>query len=543
MTNPIDINPEHLEIVRDILRKNLPSGVKVWAFGSRANWTTKDSSDLDLALESDSPLDHNTTVSLEAAFEGSSLPYMVDVIDLKTVSRPFKQIVKHQMTLFPLRRASEIVHRAWTKIPFSSAVIINPRINLERGTVYPFVDMATVRADSKSVTPTEKRVFKGGGSRFQDGDTLMARITPSLEHRKIAYYKALEDIQEAYGSTEFIVIRGRPNVTTNDFAYYLTQWDRVRNYAISQMTGTSGRQRVPVDSLDHLTVPLPSLDEQRTIANILGVFDNKIDLNRKMNQTLEEMARALFKSWFVDFDPVRAKMDGRWRPGESIPGLPAHYYNMFPGKLIDSELVKIPKGWKMTSLYHYALLNPESWSKTNTPAEIKYVDLTNTKSGVIKSVNYYSWRNAPSRAQRILRPGDTIIGVVRPGNKSYALIGDTDLTGSTGFAVLRPLHPKYRELIYLASTAPNNINRLSHSADGAAYPAISPKEVANTRVPLIDESVRVLHEFSNLTAPIIDRMLLNSIENNILLTNRDTRLPKLMSGDLQAPLRADRERR
>ena len=99
-----------------------------------------------------------------------------------------------------------------------------------------------------------------------------------------------------------------------------------------------------------LSVKIPPLAEQRAIAHILGTLDDKIELNRRMNETLEEMARALFKSWFVDFDPVRAKMDGRWRPGESLPGLPAEHYDLFPDRLVDSELGEIPEGWGVKEL-------------------------------------------------------------------------------------------------------------------------------------------------------------------------------------------------
>ena len=87
--------------------------------------------------------------------------------------------------------------------------------------------------------------------------------------------------------------------------------------------------------------------EQRAIAHVLGTLDDKIELNRRMNETLEEMARALFKSWFVDFEPVRAKMEGRWRRGESLPGLPADLYYLFPGRLVPSELGDIPEGWEV----------------------------------------------------------------------------------------------------------------------------------------------------------------------------------------------------
>ena len=173
--------------------------------------------------------------------------------------------------------------------------------------------MAAVDPNSHWVYADDQREYSSGGARFQDGDTLMARITPCLENRKIARYRSTNGSDDAYGSTEFIVIRGRAEVTDNRFAYYLTQSPAVRNYAINQMTGTSGRQRVPTSALDHIDVLIPPLSEQRRIAHILGTLDEKIEMNRRMNATLEEMARALFKSWFVDFEPVRAKMEGRWR--------------------------------------------------------------------------------------------------------------------------------------------------------------------------------------------------------------------------------------
>ena len=95
---------------------------------------------------------------------------------------------------------------------------------------------------------------------------------------------------------------------------------------------------------------LPPLPEQRAIAHVLGTLDDKIELNQRMNETLEDMARALFKSWFVDFDPVRAKMEGRWRCGESLPGLPADLYDLFSDRLVDSELGEIPEGWEVKAL-------------------------------------------------------------------------------------------------------------------------------------------------------------------------------------------------
>ncbi len=106
----------------------------------------------------------------------------------------------------------------------------------------------------------------------------------------------------------------------------------------------------PVTYLRTIRIPLPPLDEQRAIAHVLGTLDDKIELNRRMNETLESMARALFKSWFVDFEPVRAKMEGRWRPGQSLPGLPSDLYDLFPDRLAPSELGEAPEGWGVKAL-------------------------------------------------------------------------------------------------------------------------------------------------------------------------------------------------
>ncbi len=301
----------------------------------------------------------------------------------------------------------------WQTRRFDEVVQINPSVRLERGESYPFVDMQAVQPSSRDVGPSEQRAFSGGGSRFRVGDTLMARITPCLENGKIARFCGPDGQTVGHGSTEFIVIRGKDGVTDNNFAYYLTRSEIVHSYAISQMTGSSGRRRVPVEALGRLQVEVPPLDEQRTIAHILGTLDDKIELNRRMNETLEAMTRAIFKSWFVDFDPVRAKAEGR------NPGLPKEIASLFPDSFEDSELGEIPAGWEIGTLADFSTLNPEVWSKGNRPDSINYVDLSNTKWGRIDSVTVYPLHDAPSRAQRVLSAGDTIVGTVRPGNGSY----------------------------------------------------------------------------------------------------------------------------
>jgi type I restriction enzyme S subunit len=270
---------------------------------------------------------------------------------------------------------------------------------------------------------------------------------------------------------------------------------------------------------------VPTLREQCAIAQILGTLDDKIALNQRTNETLEAMARALFKSWFVDFDPVRAKVEGR------DTGLPKHLSDLFPNSFEDSELGQIPHGWKVSTLGDFAALNPESWSKETSPDVINYVDLSNTKWGRIEAVAVYARRDAPSRAQRVLRPGDTIVGTVRPGNGSYALVWVADLTGSTGFAVLRPRKPEYAQFIYLAVTAAENIESLAHLADGGAYPAVRPEVVIARQV--IRSGETILARFSMLSDPLLAKIAKNESESRTLAALRESLLPKLVSGQLR----------
>lgn len=301
---------------------------------------------------------------------------------------------------------------------------------------------------------------------------------------------------------------------------FLTYSDKAAVPGLNRNHLHQARVRIPID-----------LTEQRAIAHILGTLDDKIELNRKQNETLEAMARTLFKAWFVDFEPVRAKLEGRWQRGQSLPGLPAHLYDLFPDRLVESKLGEIPEGWELTSLSEFSSLNPESWAKRTRPEEILYVDLSNTKWGRVESVTKYEATDAPSRAQRVLRPLDTIVGTVRPGNGSYALISDEGLTGSTGFAVLRPLRRECSEFVYLAATAPENIERLSNLADGGAYPAVRPEIVSATQVPRAGHEL--INEFSRRVSPMLAGIADNERTSSSLAKLRDTLLPKLISGELR----------
>lgn len=169
-----------------------------------------------------------------------------------------------------------------SRVTLGEAFILNPTVKLSKGAPAPFVNMASLVPFTRDVSASHHKPY-GGGMKFCDGDVLMARITPSLENGKTSVYRAAANQRNApaFGSTEFIVIRGREGTSSSSFAYYLFTLPEVRDYAISSMNGSSGRQRVQFDSLASFAIDLPELQEQRAIAATLGALDDKIESNRR----------------------------------------------------------------------------------------------------------------------------------------------------------------------------------------------------------------------------------------------------------------------
>ena len=327
------------------------------------------------------------------------------------------------------------------------------------------------------------------------------------------------------------------------YLYYFLISPQGQTEILSRKVG-SAQGKLPLYNIKSLEVLLPPLPEQKAIAHILGSLDDKIELNRQMNETLEAMAQALFKSWFVDFDPV---IDNVLAAGNAIPD--EFFERAEQRKMIEKkdnsdvqclfpdafefteEMGWIPKGWEVGQYSNLAKLNPESWSKNNIPKEISYVDLGNTNNGRIDLVALYLSSNAPSRAKRVLSVDDTIIGTVRPGNRAFAFIHNIGLTGSTGFAVMRPLESINRSYIYLGLTQSIVIDYFAHIADGGAYPAINPSVVAD--LECIIPPSKILEKFDSLAYSFIKKIGENDKSSRKLAKLRDTLLPKLMSGELR----------
>lgn len=274
-----------------------------------------------------------------------------------------------------------------------------------------------------------------------------------------------------------------------------------------------------------ITVP-PLAYQDRVVAILLSI-DEAINNLQHQNTSLEAIAQRLFRSWFVNFDPVHAKA-----AGQEPEAMSAELAALFPSEFEDSELGKIPKGWSASSLGAVCCLNSESWSAKNHPNNLKYIDLSGLKKNILSKPIEYQFSEAPSRARRVLRKGDSLYGTVRPGNLSYGFIGKNEpgLTGSTGFAVLRPTETYSAEFVYCAMTLKENISRLTHLAEGAAYPAVRPDIVHEQALVL--PCTFALKAFHSATQPLFEMQSNNSSVTAGLESLRDHLLPRLISGKL-----------
>jgi len=301
--------------------------------------------------------------------------------------------------------------------------------------------------------------------------------------------------------------------------------------------GGSVYTNVSKSRFEEIELPLPPLAEQKAIAAVLGALDDKIELNRRMNATLEAMARALFQSWFVDFDPVRAKLDGR-PPAALDPATAA----LFPEHLEDSPLGHIPKGWTVQRMPDAIEVNPRRTLKSGTIAP--YLDMKNLPTQG-HSADEVIDREFSSGTK--FQNGDTLLARITPclenGKTGYVdFLADGQVGwGSTEYIVLSPKPPLPPQFGYLLARSDALRTHAIQNMTGTSGRQRVPSECFHNlwlAVPPPD----IARRFDELTAPLMAKIKANSTESRTLATLRDTLLPKLLSGELSmAALESKRE--
>jgi len=394
----------------------------------------------------------------------------------------------------------------WKTYKLGDFAEINPKISLKQGQEYSFVEMKDLDATFKYVSPSTKKELKGG-SKFQNGDTLFARITPCLENGKICQVKNLEN-NLGFGSTEFLVFRGRKNVSDSEFVYYLSRSEFVKNNAIQLMTGSSGRQRVEKSTLAELEIIVPKdIKTQQQIAQILTSLDDKIELNLQMNQTLEAVAQAIFKEWFVDFK--------------------------FPG--FDGELVnRLPKGWRMGKVGE--MVDVKGGTTPSTTKEEYWngdfywttpKDLSNIQAPVLIDTERKITELGVKQISSGVMPRGTLLLSSR-APIGYIAISQVPISINQGYIAIQG---KLVSNLFMLFWLKQNMDAIKSKANGSTFQEISKSNFRE--IETIIPSKDMLIKFDEMANPIFDKIVENTFQIQILTQTRDSLLPRLMSGKIK----------
>jgi len=478
---------------------------EVLVFGSRAMDTYNPASDIDLALIGEK-ITHDNIIKVRIALEEMPYGYTYDVVDYKKITNPAfkKHIDKFGVSFYNRKHTPD----KWKTYQLGKLAEINPKISLKQGNEYSFVEMKDLDPSLKYVSPSTTKELKGG-SKFENGDTLFARITPCLENGKICQVKDLKNAV-GFGSTEFMVFRGKENLSDTDFIYYLTRTDYVRDNAIQAMTGTSGRQRVEKSALEELEVVAPDLKSQQQIASILSSLDNKIELNLQMNQTLEAMAQAIFKEWFIEF-----KINGKKLKIDAATGL--------------------PKGWKKVGIGE--LLDTISVTHKLQNEKIIFLNTSDISEGKVLKHEYAVVDTLPGQAKKSIKKNDILYSEIRPANKRYAFI-DFDAENyvvSTKLMVLRAISFVDPIVLFYFLKSDDVIKELQMLAESRSgtFPQITFQEIKKIEMIVPDKST--LEQYTSFLKSCFLKMRGNENENLTLIQLRDSLLPQLMTGKIAVP--------
>lgn len=366
---------------------------------------------------------------------------------------------------------------------FLDVVEINPSITLQKGQLYPFIEMANVGTNCREPLAIEKRVFSSG-VKFQDGDSIVARIEPCLQNGKKFY---CHDIGTGFGSTEYLVFRPKGDAVDSVYLYYLLQTEYIRKNMINSMTGATGRQRVNNDVFKSIEIDLPTIDTQRKIANNLAAFDDLIENNQKQIKLLEEAAQRLYKEWFVDL--------------------------RFPGHETTPITDGVPVGWQQLLLEQVAPILTGKKDANFSTEDGKYP--------------FFTCAQTPLQAPSYSFDCDAVI---LAGNGDF----NVKLYRGQFEAYQRTyvLSPENTELLFLLYHAVNNsMAKLAQGASGSTIKFLTKGMIASIPVYVPDE--RILNKFNELSEAIQKQIeVLKSMVAHAAEA-RDRLLPKQMNGEIE----------
>ena len=404
----------------------------------------------------------------------------------------------------------------WKKKQLQEIAILKPTETLKKGDIAPNIPMANIKEFQRDVVKIDYGEFRGG-TKFRNGDTLLAKITPCLENGKTAFVNCLQEDEIGFGSTEFIVLRAKENIDER-FLYYLSISPEFRKQAISLMEGTSGRKRVNENALKITDFLIPDFEEQKKIANILSAIDDKISLNNQINQELEAMAKTLYDYWFVQFD----------FPDEN--GKP---YKSSGGKMVYNDQLKreIPEGWGVKKVSEIAKTGSGGTPKSTTAeyysnGTIPWINSGELNKSIIISTTNYITEFGLEESSAKLFPADSIL--IAMYGATAGKVSFLAFESSTNQAICAVTLDDNRLKYYFKFFIEDLYLHLVTLSSGSARDNLSQELIRNLLMTIPDE--RVVENFFNLVDSYFLQITNNLKQNQELTQLRDWLLPMLMNG-------------
>ena len=386
----------------------------------------------------------------------------------------------------------------WKQVVASEFIDFNPKETLKKGTIAPKISMDILAPFTRKVSSYTQESYNGG-TKFRNQDTIMARITPCLENGKTSMVDILPEDTVGFGSTEYIVFRARSGISDSKFVYYLACSNVIRDIAIKSMVGSSGRQRVQQSVVNNIEFMAPALEEQKRIAAVLSSLDDKIELNNVINENLEEQAQALFKSWFVDFEPFGGAMPSDWEAATlgTIATIKTNSFNPLKNNEILLEHYSIPAYDEK----HYPVFESSMSVKSN-----KYI--LSTHSVMISKLN--------PDTKRIWRP---LCLSAHPVCSTEFIVYEANIASYKDFVCSIIDSKAFSDYLCSHTTGSTNSRQRATPKDTLDFPFFMPP-------------AEKVVGFCGLVSPLYDLIGKNIAENQSLAKLRDALLPKLMSGEI-----------
>ena len=398
----------------------------------------------------------------------------------------------------------------WRKKQLQEIAFLKPTETLKKGDIAPNIPMANIKEFQRDVVKIDYGEFRGG-TKFRNGDTLLAKITPCLENGKTAFVNCLQEDEIGFGSTEFIVLRAKENIDER-FLYYLSISPEFRKQAISLMEGTSGRKRVNENALKISDFLIPDLEEQRKIANILSAIDDKIQINNQINQELEAMAKTLYDYWFVQFD---------------FPDQNGKPYKSSGGKMVYNPELKreIPEGWGVENLFDIADVQygyPFSTDYFNSTGE--GVPVIRIRDILGNDITNYSTEEVEDKYK--INVGDVLIGMDGNFHMNYWIKEDCYLNQR----VVKVNSDKLPNMVLKYQIEPF-IKLREKSVSRTTVGHLSDKDLKAINVILPKD--KYLSSIFEKFESILENIIINQQQNQELTQLRDWLLPMLMNGQVK----------